>query len=107
MNERVCDIKEMNADRHGLLQALNYGEFDGIKAKYPPRYDEGRKCQVKMRAVGNSIELTTTTLRVSVNEREHVRVKECRTEVFTGYRAVDYIEEHPADFLDARPDLFY
>lgn len=94
--------------REEILAALEAGEFDGIDYTYAPYSGYGNNSHHKEMSVSSgTIEITTITTGKYFDGKENKKFQEeGSTEVLSGYGAVEYIESHPYNFAQKRPDLF-
>lgn len=94
-------------NREGVKKALENGDFDGISYAYEPYGGYGKTSyQRSMNVVGSVIEWTLTAFGKFFNGKENERYADPRTEVLEGDAALDFIESHPYNFQQKRPDLF-
>lgn len=94
-------------NREGVKKALENGDFDGISYAYEPYGGYGKTSyQRSMNVAGSVIEWTLTAFGKFFNGKENERYADPRTEVLEGDAALDFIESHPYNFQQKRPDLF-
>lgn len=94
-------------DRDGVLQALEAGDFDGIRHVYEPQRGYGKKThEVSISVSGGTIEVTKITRGKFFDGRENTRYADSSTEYLTGSDAVKFIAQRPYYFRLARPALF-
>lgn len=94
--------------REKILAALEAGDFDSINYTYAP-YDGygGKSHQKQMSVSSGTIEITITTSGKTFDGKENKKyVEDGPTKRLSGYEAVDFIESHPYNFSQIKPELF-
>ena len=99
--------KELSNEREEVLAALKARAFDGISHTYQPYSGYGKNShQIEMSVSCRNIEVMKITTGKIFDGKEKARFEDRKTEVLSGYKAVDFIENRPYYYSLRRPDLF-
>ncbi|MBP1046776.1 hypothetical protein I6N96_10910 [Enterococcus sp. BWM-S5] len=95
-------------NRKKVLIALENEEFDGISHVYEPYsgYNKHESYQLEMSVHGSTIEVVKVSRGKTFDGKENERYEERKTTIYTGDKAIDFIEKRPYYFSQIRPDLF-